>query len=68
MCSLVPTNYITHFNILFVNETKVFNRVLLYYLQEEMFIALLLRAMKNDINIKRVAAFAKRLLQVRIEF
>lgn len=33
-----------------------------------MFIALLLRAMKNDINIKRVAAFAKRLLQVRIEF
>lgn len=36
-------------------------------LQEEMFIALLLRAMKNDINVKRVAAFAKRLLQVPIE-
>lgn len=33
-----------------------------------MFIALLLRAMKNDINIKRVAAFAKRLLQVCITF
>ncbi|KAL0354435.1 UNVERIFIED_CONTAM: CCAAT/enhancer-binding protein zeta [Sesamum radiatum] len=30
---------------------------------EEMFIALILRAMKNDINIKRVAAFSKRLLQ-----
>lgn len=33
-------------------------------LQEEMFIGLLLRAMKNDINLKRVAAFSKRLLQV----
>lgn len=29
-----------------------------------MFIGLLLRAMKNDLNLKRVAAFAKRLLQV----
>jgi len=29
-----------------------------------MFIGLLLRAMKNDINIKRVAAFSKRILQV----
>lgn len=29
-----------------------------------MFIGLLLRAMKNDINLKRVAAFSKRLLQV----
>lgn len=32
-----------------------------------MFIALVLRAMKNDINIKRVAAFSKRLLQVCIK-
>lgn len=32
--------------------------------QTELFIGLLLRAMKNDINLKRVAAFAKRLLQV----
>lgn len=31
-----------------------------------MFIALILRAMKNDVNITRVAAFAKRLLQVCI--
>ncbi|KAK2997111.1 hypothetical protein RJ639_025401 [Escallonia herrerae] len=30
---------------------------------EEMFIGLLLRAMKSDINLKRVSAFAKRLLQ-----
>lgn len=29
-----------------------------------MFIGLLLRAMKSDINLKRVAAFSKRLLQV----
>lgn len=29
-----------------------------------MFIGLLLRAMKNDVNLKRVAAFAKRILQV----
>ncbi|XP_057770756.1 protein SLOW WALKER 2 [Salvia miltiorrhiza] len=35
--------------------------------KEEMFIALLLRAMKNDINIKRVSAFAKRLLQVALQ-
>lgn len=34
------------------------------FFQEEMFIGLLLRAMKNDINLKRVAAFSKRLLQV----
>lgn len=33
-------------------------------LQEEIFIGLLLRAMKNDINLRRVAAFSKRLLQV----
>ncbi|CAI9114481.1 OLC1v1015212C1 [Oldenlandia corymbosa var. corymbosa] len=35
--------------------------------KEEMFIGLLLRAMKNDINLKRVAAFAKRLLQVALQ-
>lgn len=29
-----------------------------------MFIGLLLRAIKSDINLKRVSAFAKRLLQV----
>ncbi|KAL8529446.1 hypothetical protein ACS0TY_006758 [Phlomoides rotata] len=34
---------------------------------EEMFFALLLSAMKNDINVKRVAAFSKRLLQVLCE-
>ncbi|XP_057535656.1 protein SLOW WALKER 2 [Amaranthus tricolor] len=33
----------------------------------EMFIGLLLRAMKNDINLKRVAAFSKRLLQVSLQ-
>lgn len=32
-----------------------------------MFIALLLRAMKRDVNLKRVAAFSKRLLQVIIK-
>ncbi|KAL9157163.1 hypothetical protein ABFS82_09G127300 [Erythranthe guttata] len=35
--------------------------------KEEMFIALVLRAMKNDINIKRIAAFSKRLLQVALQ-
>ncbi|KAJ0075194.1 hypothetical protein Patl1_33792 [Pistacia atlantica] len=35
-----------------------------HYLVAEMFIGLLLRAMKNDVNLKRVAAFAKRVLQV----
>ncbi|GAB2299101.1 hypothetical protein Dimus_033173 [Dionaea muscipula] len=34
-------------------------------MKEEMFIGLLLRAMKSDINIKRVAAFSKRLLQAQ---
>ncbi|KZV14923.1 CCAAT/enhancer-binding protein zeta [Dorcoceras hygrometricum] len=34
---------------------------------EEMFIGLLLRSMKNDVNIKRVAAFSKRLLQVALQ-
>lgn len=29
-----------------------------------MFIGLLLRAMKSDVNLKRVCAFSKRLLQV----
>lgn len=33
----------------------------------EMFIALILRAMKRDVNIKRVAAFSKRLLQVALQ-
>ncbi|KNA07363.1 hypothetical protein SOVF_172630, partial [Spinacia oleracea] len=33
----------------------------------EMFIGLLLRAMKSDINLKRVAAFSKRLLQVSLQ-
>lgn len=35
--------------------------------KEEMFIGLLLRAMKNDVNLKRVAAFSKRLLQVALQ-
>ncbi|KAK7349332.1 hypothetical protein VNO77_06613 [Canavalia gladiata] len=33
----------------------------------EMFIALLLRAMKRDINLKRVTAFSKRLLQIALQ-
>ncbi|KAH9665410.1 CBF domain-containing protein [Citrus sinensis] len=33
----------------------------------EMFIGLLHRAMKNDVNLKRVAAFSKRLLQVVLQ-
>nr|CAN61791.1 hypothetical protein VITISV_015796 [Vitis vinifera] len=33
----------------------------------EMFIGLLLRAMKNDVNLKRVAAFAKRILQMALQ-
>ncbi|KAL1293724.1 hypothetical protein AAHE18_19G092200 [Arachis hypogaea] len=33
----------------------------------EMFVALLLRAMKRDVNLKRVAAFSKRLLQVALQ-
>ncbi|GAV61402.1 CBF domain-containing protein [Cephalotus follicularis] len=33
----------------------------------EMFIGLVLRAMKSDINLKRVAAFSKRLLQVALQ-
>ncbi|KAJ1408291.1 CCAAT-binding factor [Sesbania bispinosa] len=33
----------------------------------EMFIALLLRAMKRDVNLKRVSAFSKRLLQIALQ-
>ncbi|KAL5708356.1 hypothetical protein ACHQM5_019158 [Ranunculus cassubicifolius] len=33
----------------------------------EMFIGLLLRAMKSDVNIKRVSAFSKRLMQVALQ-
>ncbi|KAJ8756145.1 hypothetical protein K2173_024692 [Erythroxylum novogranatense] len=33
----------------------------------EMFIGLILRVMKNDVNLKRVSAFAKRLLQVALQ-
>ncbi|KAF3451979.1 hypothetical protein FNV43_RR08075 [Rhamnella rubrinervis] len=33
----------------------------------EMFIGLLLRSMKSDVNLKRVAAFAKRLMQVALQ-
>ncbi|XP_073272083.1 protein SLOW WALKER 2 [Primulina huaijiensis] len=35
--------------------------------KEEMFIGLLSRSMKNDVNMKRVAAFSKRLLQVALQ-
>lgn len=35
--------------------------------KEEMFIGLLLRAIKSDVNLKRVSAFAKRLLQVALQ-
>lgn len=37
-------------------------------IQAEMFIGLLLRTMKSDVNLKRVAAFSKRLLQVNYLF
>ncbi|KAJ0006992.1 hypothetical protein Pint_29299 [Pistacia integerrima] len=40
---------------------------MLYNEYAEMFIGLLLRAMKNDVNLKRVAAFAKRVLQVALQ-
>ncbi|KAG5008950.1 hypothetical protein JHK87_017465 [Glycine soja] len=33
----------------------------------QMFIALLLRAMKRDVNLRRVAAFSKRLLQIALQ-
>ncbi|KAJ9184828.1 hypothetical protein P3X46_004516 [Hevea brasiliensis] len=33
----------------------------------KMFIGLILRAMKNDVNLKRVSAFSKRLLQVSLQ-
>ncbi|KAG4178572.1 hypothetical protein ERO13_A10G051500v2 [Gossypium hirsutum] len=33
----------------------------------EMFIGLLLRAMKSDVNLKRVSAFSKRILQVALQ-
>ncbi|KAK7389691.1 hypothetical protein VNO78_24949 [Psophocarpus tetragonolobus] len=39
----------------------------MYTSKAEMFIALLLRAMKRDVNLKRVAAFSKRLLQVALQ-
>ncbi|KAH1149412.1 hypothetical protein GLYMA_16G012100v4 [Glycine max] len=39
----------------------------MYTSKAEMFIALLLRAMKRDINLKRVAAFSKRLLQIALQ-
>ena len=32
--------------------------------QPELFLGLLVKAMKNDVMLKRVAAFSKRLLQV----
>ncbi|KAF7136141.1 hypothetical protein RHSIM_Rhsim08G0242500 [Rhododendron simsii] len=34
---------------------------------EEMFIGLLLRAMKSDVNLKRISGFSKRLLQVALQ-
>ncbi|XXG53403.1 hypothetical protein AAC387_Pa03g1495 [Persea americana] len=35
--------------------------------KSEMFLQLLVKAMKNDINLKRVSAFSKRLLQVALQ-
>ncbi|MBA0724366.1 hypothetical protein Golax_021057, partial [Gossypium laxum] len=35
--------------------------------EAEMFIGLLLRAMKTDVNLKRVSAFSKRILQVALQ-
>jgi hypothetical protein len=34
------------------------------YMQAEMFLNLLFKALKEDIDVKRMAAFAKRLTQV----
>lgn len=45
-------------------ERTNLTKYLLNYFQAEMFIGLLLKAMKNDVNSKRVAAYAKRILQV----
>ncbi|TKY64219.1 CCAAT/enhancer-binding protein zeta [Spatholobus suberectus] len=39
----------------------------LFTFAAEMFIALLLRAMKRDVNLKRVAAYSKRLLQIALQ-
>ncbi|XP_045789959.1 CCAAT/enhancer-binding protein zeta-like [Trifolium pratense] len=39
----------------------------MYTSKAEMFIALILRAMKRDVNLKRVAAFSKRLLQIALQ-
>ncbi|KAH1240611.1 CCAAT/enhancer-binding protein zeta [Glycine max] len=39
----------------------------MYTSKAEMFIALLLRAMKRDVNLRRVAAFSKRLLQIALQ-
>ncbi|KAE9615304.1 putative CCAAT-binding factor [Lupinus albus] len=39
----------------------------MYTSKAEMFVGLLLRAMKRDVNLKRVAAFSKRLLQVALQ-
>ncbi|XP_014516583.1 CCAAT/enhancer-binding protein zeta [Vigna radiata var. radiata] len=39
----------------------------MYTSKAEMFIALLLRAMKKDVNLKRVAAFSKRLMQIALQ-
>jgi hypothetical protein len=38
--------------------------IMSYIFQPELFLGLLVKAMKNDVMLKRVAAFAKRLLQV----
>lgn len=59
----------SEFVLWFSNQQFFFwNYFDLNYTQEEMFIGLLLRAIKSDVNLKRVSAFAKRLLQVGGEF
>ncbi|KAK9132331.1 hypothetical protein Scep_011859 [Stephania cephalantha] len=47
--------------------SKLLLPAVIYSSKAEMFIGLLLRAMKNDINLKRVSAFSKRLLQVALQ-
>ncbi|KAJ0981070.1 hypothetical protein J5N97_009325 [Dioscorea zingiberensis] len=47
-----------------IESIEMDSRLLSALLTPEMFLGLLFKAMKNDVNLKRVSAFSKRLLQV----
>lgn len=47
--------------------SKLLTPAVLNSSKPEMFLGLLVKAMKNDINLKRVSAFSKRLLQVALQ-